>query len=418
MHPHQQPPPTAAELRAFLLNKLPVHLVPATFFWMDKFPLTVNGKVDRDALPVLAAAQPQIAAPAQPRNDIERRMVAIWQKLFQRARLGIHDSFFELGGHSLLAVRLVTEINRAFDSHLEVVDLFQWPSIADLAPALTAQARVPRPPKLVQIGAGDVLPPVVFLNPPTELMHLARHLSKPQALWASEIGLPPEAMEASARHQLSRLPSLHEIARPHVAMIGAEHLNGGIILAGFSYGGILAFEVASQLLRAGQAVRSVLLFDSCRPLATGERLHQKALRHLRIARREGVGYLWRKAGSRTWRTLGRSHPPREPDAKPPAEPSEWSANTAYPWETYARLWEHAIRQYTWECLPCGGALFRAEDTMFGPYQNYDGALGWRGLFEGGLQVHNVPGGHFSMWNEPHVDHLCAAFLQALERAAE
>jgi amino acid adenylation domain-containing protein len=413
--PRRQPPPTIADLRAFLLNELPAHLVPTAFVWLEKFPLTINGKVDRDALAAIAReAEASRSAPvAEPRTDVERRMVSLWQDLFQRVPLGIHDSFFDLGGHSLLAVHLVSRINRVFNSHFEVVDLFQWPTIAQWASVLTAHKRFPKHSKLARVGSGNDQPAVVFLNPPTELVHFANHLAKPQAVLASEVPLTPELLDASARHELSRLPSLPEMAEPHVALIREHPLPGGIVLAGFSYGGLLAFEVASQLIRAGAPVRSVLLFDACRPLGTRERLRHKALRHLRSTPRQELARLWRKARPRVRNKLARPSPLPESAVKPMPEPPDWSSTAAYPWETYARIWAHAIQGYTWHCLPSRGALFRAQDTLFGPDQNYDGALGWDGLFEDGVQVYDIPGDHFSMWKEPHLAYLCEACLTAL-----
>jgi amino acid adenylation domain-containing protein len=416
--PRRRPPPATADVRAFHLNKLPAHLVPAVFVWLEKFPLTINGKVDRDALAAIARKPSVTVRAAEPRTDLERTLVSLWQDLFLRAPLGIHDSFFDLGGHSLLAVRLVSEVNRVFNVHFEAVDLFQWPTIAQWASALSAHAGLPRRPRLARVGSGHDQPAVVFLNPPTELVHLANHLAKPQAIFASEVPLAPDLLEASARHELSRFPSIPEMAVPHVALIRDHQLSGGIILAGFSYGGILAFEVASQLIRAGTPVRSVLLFDSCRPLGTRERLRQKALRHLRSTPGQEIARIWRKARPRAEEKPAQPSPPAESAEKPGFEPPDWSSTAAYPWETYSRIWEHAIQRHNWDRLPCRGTLFRAQEALFGPDQNYDGALGWKGLFDGELRVYDIPGGHFSMWREPHLTYLCQACLSALNRADE
>ncbi|MCW3820908.1 phosphopantetheine-binding protein, partial [Micromonospora sp. DR5-3] len=106
--------PAPAQLRAALSVGLPEYMIPAAFVPLDKLPLTVNGKLDRRALPAPdAQALPTGAAYVAPRTPDEDRIAAIWAAVLGVERVGIHDSFFDLGGHSIRAVTLVGALRDA-----------------------------------------------------------------------------------------------------------------------------------------------------------------------------------------------------------------------------------------------------------------------------------------------------------------
>src|SRR6185436_8949361 len=102
-------PPVSTDLRAFLRDSLPEHMVPSGLVFLEAMPLTPNGKVDRKAL---AQIEPERQADGfvAPRTATEERLAAIWSELLGVARIGIADRFFDLGGHSLLATRVVSRV--------------------------------------------------------------------------------------------------------------------------------------------------------------------------------------------------------------------------------------------------------------------------------------------------------------------
>lgn len=126
--------PSVEALRTHLKAKLPEHMVPSACVLLGSFPLTANGKLDRNALP----APDERAVPMQvyvaPRNELERKLCEIWAEVFGLPRVGIEDNFFALGGDSILGLRIVGR-SRAFGVILEVSDLFRNHNIAQLAPA-------------------------------------------------------------------------------------------------------------------------------------------------------------------------------------------------------------------------------------------------------------------------------------------
>ncbi|RKH23519.1 non-ribosomal peptide synthase/polyketide synthase, partial [Corallococcus sp. CA031C] len=129
--------PTSAlapnDLRAFLKQRLPEYMVPATFVTLATFPLTPNGKVDRKALPKPEAGTSRRANHATPRTSTEQRLAVLWAQVLRVDRVGRQDHFFELGGHSLLATQLVSRIRTTFGVELPLRALFEAPVLEQLA---------------------------------------------------------------------------------------------------------------------------------------------------------------------------------------------------------------------------------------------------------------------------------------------
>jgi len=125
---------TASELRSHLSKHLPDYMIPSVFVMLDSMPLTVNGKVDRRALPLPDRTRPELdEIHAVPRNEIERKLAAIWTEVLGLEQVGINDNFFELGGDSLSAIRVMSRFQNFPGLDLSHVSLFEAPTIAELA---------------------------------------------------------------------------------------------------------------------------------------------------------------------------------------------------------------------------------------------------------------------------------------------
>ena len=126
------------ELESYLKDKLPDFMLPSAIVPLEKFPLTPGGKVDRRALPAPESGRLTSAASYEaPRDPVEETLAAIWREVLGLDRVGIHDDFFRLGGHSLLATQAVAQVRDAFPIEITLRDLFQAPTIAGLAAAIT-----------------------------------------------------------------------------------------------------------------------------------------------------------------------------------------------------------------------------------------------------------------------------------------
>jgi acyl carrier protein len=121
------------QLRSYLEQKLPDHMIPSAFMVLEALPLTPNGKVDRRKLPALDWVKRDWGSDAAPRSPLEQKLANIWAELLGLKRVGIHDNFFQLGGHSLLATQLTSRIRDAFGVELPLRSVFEAPEVVSLA---------------------------------------------------------------------------------------------------------------------------------------------------------------------------------------------------------------------------------------------------------------------------------------------
>lgn len=163
-----------SRLREALKTRLPEHMIPNAFVILDAFPLTPNGKLDRRALPAPELGLYSTRQYDPPHGTVEEALTRIWQELLQVERVGRYDNFFELGGHSLLIVQMVERLRR-LDLSADVRDVFESPTLADLATKLRSGpvGHLPTPPSLIPTGCDKIFPqmlPLVELD----LDHIAR----------------------------------------------------------------------------------------------------------------------------------------------------------------------------------------------------------------------------------------------------
>lgn len=127
---HSKKTPTTRQLRQYLLNHLPHHMIPSAFVRIDALPLTANGKLDRNELPIprYTNSQHYLA----PRTELEKKLSIIWSDELNIKPIGLKDDFFELGGHSLSAARIVSKINNTLGKNIPLHDFYQAPTIAKL----------------------------------------------------------------------------------------------------------------------------------------------------------------------------------------------------------------------------------------------------------------------------------------------
>ncbi|MCA6113197.1 non-ribosomal peptide synthetase, partial [Bradyrhizobium cenepequi] len=143
----------AGALRAHLSARLPDYMVPSAFVRLSGLPLTVNGKLDRKALPAPEDEAYARRAYEAPQGPIEAQLATIWAELLGLARVGRHDHFFELGGHSLLAVRFLSRLSQALGVQLPLTTLFAKPVLADLAESIVEMMSRSGPQDLPAIAA-------------------------------------------------------------------------------------------------------------------------------------------------------------------------------------------------------------------------------------------------------------------------
>jgi acyl carrier protein len=138
--PGQEAAPTPGELRCFLRERLPEHMLPSATLFLDALALTPSGKIDRSSLPAQEWARTEAAQTyAPPRTPFETALAGIWAQVLGVERVGIDDNFFDLGGHSLLAVKVISRMLDTLQVELPVRAIFDAPTVADMAAFITTQ---------------------------------------------------------------------------------------------------------------------------------------------------------------------------------------------------------------------------------------------------------------------------------------
>lgn len=127
-------------LRAFLGQKLPDYMVPSAFILLDQLPLTLNGKIDRRALPVPSVTRSEAGKYVAPKTSIERKLAEIWGSILEVEveKIGVRDSFEEFGGNSLLSVRVVSEVNEKLEAKISLNDFLEAPEIEHFSKKIEA----------------------------------------------------------------------------------------------------------------------------------------------------------------------------------------------------------------------------------------------------------------------------------------
>ncbi|HEV2801337.1 MAG TPA: amino acid adenylation domain-containing protein, partial [Pyrinomonadaceae bacterium] len=231
-------PVEIGELRAFLKEQLPDYMIPAHYVWLENFPLTPNGKIDRKALPAPDHSESTAATGyLAPRTPVQEILVGIWEEVLKVERIGITDNFFELGGHSLLATQLVSRVREAFGVEVPLRTLFEEPTVTALATAVETALRVDVEPGTETESAP---PPLVrFEQPPGEEQTEQRELPlsyAQQRLWFID-QLEPESAAynipaavrlmgaldvSSLERAIGEVVRRHEVLRTTFAMRAGE----------------------------------------------------------------------------------------------------------------------------------------------------------------------------------------------------
>jgi len=249
---------SAEQLRDYLSASLPEYMVPAAFMALEAWPLTSNGKLDRRALPAPEMDFHIVHSCEPPQGDVETMLAAIWAETLRLDRVNRHDDFFRLGGHSLLTLRVVTLLQqRGFI--ITVADLFANPTIESLAAKLKTRERPDSADIAIQINGGSADRPL-FLT----------HCGNGELLYASAVA--PHIDRNIPLYGLPAMPAdrvqpetIEEMATRMVRMIRSVQPAGPYRIAGWSGGGTIAYEIATQLIGAHEQVEFIAMFDTCCP---------------------------------------------------------------------------------------------------------------------------------------------------------
>ncbi len=260
-----------ADIRARLGQRLPAYMVPAAVVVLDALPLTVNGKLDTRALPAPEYIEREsYCAPATP---TEETLAGIYARVLGLERVGVDDSFFDLGGDSLSAMRVIAAINKTLDAGLAVRTLFHAPSVRGLCRQLGQGAN--------EVENQVEIVPVEFLKEgtgaPLFCIHPASGLSWPYHALGNYLGCPIIGIQQSLQRGEAEPASIRDMAKNYADRIQGVDPTGPYNLLGWSFGGVVAHEIAIELQRRGCPVRHLILLDALLVIPSSDALNSDVL---------------------------------------------------------------------------------------------------------------------------------------------
>lgn len=261
------PPATlTAELLTLLRAKLPHYMVPSTIMVMPDLPVEPNGKVSRSGLPAIVApiqsSTRQIA-----RDSVEATLTGVFESVLEIRQIDLDADFFQLGGSSLKAAILVNKVNALFDRQLPVRTLFECPTVSALANLIRAEPSTRRQyDPVVPLKRGDGGPPLFCVAPVGgscfRYVALADHLPASIPVY----GLQAYGLEDGE----VPLGNVTSIARSYLEAIRRIQPAGPYRLLGWSFGGLVAFDIARLLLETSETVDLLAVLDTPVPVFNAE----------------------------------------------------------------------------------------------------------------------------------------------------
>ncbi|MBL9174392.1 MAG: AMP-binding protein [Verrucomicrobiales bacterium] len=399
---------TVARLRTACGRELPAYAIPSEFLRVAELPKTANGKLNRKQLTESGQGQPFASAGhVPPRDELERALCDLWQRLLGHPQVGIEDDFFLLGGDSVRAMQCLLEVESTFGRRLTPSVFLPTATVAVLAQRLREPAADSTAVSLVPLKEGGP-------GRPLYLVHsiYGSFLHYRALLESADFGRPVFGIQCPVGTAgPNGANSLEAMAAASIAALRAFQPAGPYALAGHSFGGLLAYEMARQLRESGHAVSFVGILD------TDLGLHREMRRdvetsfaaffrnlpfHFRDRGVRGlVGNRWAIFRHR-WRTRGR-----------PPQDRSFEFRDLDP-ELRRLAWSHVEAARAYVPKPIRGEAWFFGATVRPLFRPRNPAEVWRTLVPEGLRVHLLPGNHFSILTEPsQVVALATALASAL-----
>jgi amino acid adenylation domain-containing protein len=409
-------------LRTSLAQTLPAYMRPASIALLTVLPRTPNGKLDRRALPQPAQLQLHRLDAVQPLNEVELRLQRIWMSVLGLTVVDKGADFFDLGGHSLLAARLLTRVEAEFGVRLSLLTLFNAPTVGEQARLLMQDSQREYDfRQVVRLQPGGSKSPLIAIhNTGVYYYNLSKRLGPDQPLTALQLFDPVIARED--------LPTtLEEVAGEYVQLVRRFQATGPYKLIGWCVGGVLAFEVARQLVAAGSEVSLLAMIDAWAPGHKGRLSWVRSVLADYSYRGQLIGADWRRVTSgrqsllafiaqraiskRLLGWLGHS----AGDAPAPITFATRSASAENYDQWLLGYLDQVARNYHPEAYVGRVLLLCSAREPKGMF--LDPKMGWAALALGGVEVAVIDGDHFTMLQGEGLEQMALHIAAASEANA-
>jgi thioesterase domain-containing protein/acyl carrier protein len=394
-------------------------MIPNDYVAMKQLPLTANGKIDRKALPRPAARASAVSEAKEytpPTTELEKVIAASWVQSLGLSKVSIHDDFFELGGHSMIAIQVMTQLEKALGQRLPLTTLVECPTIAQLAERLEQKDKAISWKSLVPIRAGGSKTPLYIVHGAGLTVMIFNSLAKSMDADQPVYGLQARGLNGTDEP----LDNMTEIADAYISEILEHNPDGPYCLAGYSFGGFVAFEMARQLQARGKEVKMLAIFDTAADNTSVQfdplwkRMMRKIGRQFpkmlfiltSMAKHPGKTIKYQSSFFKR-----KMRQPFERFGLLPEEKNEWDTL-----ENATRINEKieiAYQEYNMQPLNIGIDLFRAKTRLF--FVSDPEYLSWRPYALKGVTVHDVPGDHKTFLMDPHYRELAVILQETLDQ---
>lgn len=402
---HNDAQPSSSALQAHLKAIAPGHLASAEIIPVDAIPRNADGSVNFTRLPAPGATKTlniEAADYAPPRDELDQKLISIWEEVLGITGIGIRTSFFALGGYSLMIVRLFARINRTLDRSLPITTIFNAPTIEQLADIIRGHAVYS---SLVPVQPQGTKPPLFMIHSYLLYGGLPAVLGQDQPFYGLR--------ELDHDDQMT----LEKRVASYIKEIRSVQPHGPYYIAGWCAAGPLAVETARQLIEAGEEVNATLLFDSWRPGYAAElaaqqvgasemsrraKLERKYNFHRRKLQALSTGgkvkYIW-GAAIHKFRGI-RDHLYLKNWAAAQWLFTKFGMPLPHFMHNISLTTFHSLQEYKGRTLPGRITLIRATEAHYIP--GADPSCGWNTIARDGVEVLWAPGGHESMFMEPNL----------------
>jgi thioesterase domain-containing protein/acyl carrier protein len=390
-----------------LASQLPAFMVPHEFNIVEKLPTTLSGKIDRKEL--LNYKSNKTIEYTEPRTEKEKIVETIWKESLNREKIDVFSNFFEIGGHSLIAVRVMNKIEQKTGKKLPLSALFEHSTIEQLAKLLNTDSEISSD-CLVPIKPEGTKVPIFIIHGAglnvLNFVSLCKHFDKDQPVYGLQ-GTGPDGYD-------KWYESIEEMAAHYIDAIVKVNPKGPYAIAGFSFGGVVAFEMARQLKEQGKTVSIVALLDSYVDSSYYyETYKQKKL--VRYFDRTHRMFDFLKEMLLSWKVFKmRINAKKEHILKiylgKKDKMTEQEALALEQFIEADRMVQKIVDRYHLKPQNFEVDLFRSKDDT--NYKLDPTHLGWEKAALKGITIHNIPGNHLEIVAPPN-DKVLARMLQEI-----
>jgi len=404
-------------INGYLRKKLPDYMIPKVLIELDKIPLTNNGKADKKALPKPDVQQNyETYEYVAPKTEFQKVLAEVWMSILGCRRISLNDDFFELGGHSLLALKAMLAIEKKTGKRLPLAMLLENSTIEKFSAVVERKNEEIKWDSFVPIKPSGTKPPIYFIHGAglnvLTFRSISKHLHPEQPVY----GLQAKGLNGKDE-PLSRM---EDIAAHYIGEILKHNPNGPYALAGYSFGGLIAYEMAKQLKELKKDVILLALFDTA---AEQSDYYDPWSKKIPSRINTFFAKVWCTVDLMSkdpWFIIKYRIKSLRKKALALFEGMDFLEGEKDNFYIYSKkiIGNLFIAARDYKLTPYDGKidLFRARrKTYYLPDFKY---LGWRNLALGGITVHDVPGDHSEMFNHPNVEELAKILQESLDTAAE